>query len=315
MSHRFVLHIALCIHVTDSPSIIPTLIAACIVRVVKSVTIAINIIAPALHVAYTFSDPVGDVVRDVFDILDSVVKAVLDSPLGAVVIILNVLWDVLDLSNLQHTSAAATKRAYDTGQSYLTTSPSGHSFGCIFDVFDSVVELVLHPVLVLIPILLNLLTLMHQQRTACQSCCGTHCHSPVVVMLLLLARLFVTTSVSSLLAVAFTIAALSAIASTITALLAVTAAARVLECPLAVGFVDEQPAALAFVPDGTPWWGDLRWWSLRAASSKDRLAVAFVSTSVAATLTTVTSTAAAAAALMGEFVDEVTEKAGHGCCR
>lgn len=90
--------------INDLPTIIVVAVAlvisALVVGVIHVVAKSVDIVSPALDPANTFSNEASNVVGDIFNILFGVVPAILHTVLGAVVIVLNVLGDVFDFSDL-----------------------------------------------------------------------------------------------------------------------------------------------------------------------------------------------------------------------
>lgn len=84
--------------------VIAFIVSALIVGVVHVVAEPVGIITPALNLADTLSSKSCDVLRDVFDIIHSIIPAVLDSVLGTVVVVFDVLRNIFDLSDLSNKS-------------------------------------------------------------------------------------------------------------------------------------------------------------------------------------------------------------------
>lgn len=80
--------------------VVAFIVSALVVCVVHVVAEPVDIITPALNLADTLSCKSCDVLRDVLDIVHGVVPFVLDTVLGTVVVVLNILRDVFDLSDL-----------------------------------------------------------------------------------------------------------------------------------------------------------------------------------------------------------------------
>jgi hypothetical protein len=80
--------------------VVAFVISALVVGVVHVIAESVNIIAPALNLADTLASETSNVLRHIFDILLGIVPLVLHAILGIVVVVLNVLRDVLDFTNL-----------------------------------------------------------------------------------------------------------------------------------------------------------------------------------------------------------------------
>jgi hypothetical protein len=80
--------------------VVAFVISALIVGVVHVVAESVGIIAPALNLANALSSESCNVLRHILDIIDGIVPLVLHTVLGIVVVVLNVLRDVFDLSDL-----------------------------------------------------------------------------------------------------------------------------------------------------------------------------------------------------------------------
>jgi hypothetical protein len=80
--------------------VVAFVISALVVGVVHVVAESVGIIAPALNLANALSSESCNVLRHILDIIDGIVPLVLHTVLGIVVVVLNVLRDVFDLSDL-----------------------------------------------------------------------------------------------------------------------------------------------------------------------------------------------------------------------
>jgi hypothetical protein len=80
--------------------VVAFVISALVVGVVHVVAESVGIIAPALDLANTLSSKASNVLRYILDIIDGIVPLPLHTVLGIVVVVLNVLGDVFDLSDL-----------------------------------------------------------------------------------------------------------------------------------------------------------------------------------------------------------------------
>jgi hypothetical protein len=80
--------------------VVAFIISALVVGVIYVVTESVSIVSPALDPADTFSSETCNVFRHILYILLGVVPLVLHAVLDTVVVVLNVLRDVFDLSDL-----------------------------------------------------------------------------------------------------------------------------------------------------------------------------------------------------------------------
>ncbi|KAH0194600.1 hypothetical protein KCU70_g344, partial [Aureobasidium melanogenum] len=76
------------------------IVSALVVGVVHVVAESVDIVSPALDSANTVSNKASNVLGHIFDILLSIIPAILHAVLGAVVVVLDVLGDVFDFSDL-----------------------------------------------------------------------------------------------------------------------------------------------------------------------------------------------------------------------
>jgi hypothetical protein len=201
-------------------------------------------------------------------------------------------------------------------EAYLSASPASCILRGILHTVLETVEVALGSVLVFFPVLLDLMTFVHEQCTTSKASCSTHgsvCY--VVVLLLLRLLLFVATV---LLALRGTLVVAASVAAAVS-----TSLARVLESAFAVLLVDEEPAVLAIIPDSAPWRRDLGC-ALASAVALLLTAVALLLAAITLLLTTVSllGTAVVAALIVaallaaastlalaaGELADQVTEQ-------
>jgi hypothetical protein len=80
--------------------VVAFVISALVVGVVHVVAESVGIVSPALDLADTLSSKACNVLRHILDIVDGIVPLVLHTVLGIVVVVLNVLGNVFDLSDL-----------------------------------------------------------------------------------------------------------------------------------------------------------------------------------------------------------------------
>lgn len=80
--------------------VIAFIVSALVVGVVHVVAEPVGIVAPALNLADTLSSKSCNVLRDILDIVHGIIESVFNAVLGTVVVVLNVLRDVFDLSDL-----------------------------------------------------------------------------------------------------------------------------------------------------------------------------------------------------------------------
>jgi hypothetical protein len=80
--------------------IVAFVISALVVGVVHVIAESVGIVTPALDLANTLSSKTSNVLRHILDILLGIVPLVLHAVLGIVVVVLNVLGNVFDLTNL-----------------------------------------------------------------------------------------------------------------------------------------------------------------------------------------------------------------------
>jgi hypothetical protein len=260
--------------------VVAFVISALVVGVIHVVAESVGIIAPALNLANTLSSKASNVLRHILDIIDGIVPLPLHAVLGIVVVVLDILGNVFDLSDLYNKSVC--DRFDNSWEPYLAASPASCVLRSIVDAVLETIKLVLGSVLVFFPVLLDFVTLVHEQCTTSKSSCSTHgsvCY--VVVLLLLRLLLFV----AAVLALGRTLVVAASIAAAVA-----TSLTRVLESAFAVLLVDEEPAVLAIVPDSAPWR-----WDLRCALAR---AVALLLTAVALLLATITLLLAAIALLL-----------------
>jgi uncharacterized membrane protein required for colicin V production len=86
--------------------VVAFIVSALIVGVVHVVAESVSIIAPALNLANTLSSEACNVFRYILYILNAIVELVLDAVLDTVVVVLDVLRDVFDLSDLWRKSVS-----------------------------------------------------------------------------------------------------------------------------------------------------------------------------------------------------------------
>ena len=84
--------------------VVAFIISALIVGVIHIVAESVDIITPALDLADAFSSKSSDVLRNILDIVHSIIPLILNAILGTVVVVLDVLRYVFDLSDLQDES-------------------------------------------------------------------------------------------------------------------------------------------------------------------------------------------------------------------
>jgi hypothetical protein len=258
-----------------------------VVGVVHVIAESVNIIAPALNLADTLSSETSNVLRHIFDILLGIVPLVLHAVLGVVVVVLNVLGNVFDLTDL------CNKLVCDglacSYEAYLATSPASCVLRGILHAVLETVEVAFGSVLVFFPVLLDFVTLVHEQCTTSKSSCSTHGSVCYVVVLLLLRLLLFVTAV--LLALRGTLVVTGSVAAAVS-----TSLARVLESAFAILLVDKEPAVLTVVPDSAPWRWDLGC-ALASAVALLLTAVALLRAAIALLLATVTLLGTAVVAL------------------
>jgi len=85
--------------------VVAFIVSALVVGVVHVVSKSVSIVTPALDLADTLSSKSCNVLRDILDVVHGIIPSILDAVLGTVVVVLNVLRDVFDLSDLGNKSA------------------------------------------------------------------------------------------------------------------------------------------------------------------------------------------------------------------
>lgn len=303
--------------------VVAFIISALVVGVVHVVAESVSVIAPAFNLADTLSGESCNVFRYVLYILNAVVELVLDAVLDTVVVVLDILRNVFDLSNLWN-RLVLDRFTSSREAAYLAACPASCVLRGIVHAVLETIKLILSSVLVFFPVLLDFMALVHEQCTTSKTSCSTHgavCHV-VVLLLLRLLLLFV----AAVLALRRTLVVAASVAAAVAASMA-----RVLESAFAVLLVDEEPAVFAIVPDSAPWRWDLRCALAGAVAllliilllaTITLLAISLLGTAVialrllavvvAALVVTTLLTAATALALVGELVDQVAQQT-HDC--
>jgi hypothetical protein len=269
--------------------IVAFIASALVVGVVHIVAESVGIVSPTLDLADTLSSETSNILRHVLDILLGIVPLVLHAVLGIVVIVLNVLGNVFDLSDLCNKLVCV--RFTKSQESYLAASPSSCILRGILHAVLETVEVALSSVLVFFPVLLDFVTLVHEQCTTSKTSCSTHGSVCYVVVLLLLGLLLLLLVAAVLLALRRTLVVTASIAAAVS-----TSLTRVLESAFAVLLVDKEPAVLTVVPDCAPWRWDLGC-ALASAVALLLTAVALLLATITLLLTTVTLLGTAVIAL------------------
>ena len=143
------------------------LVVVVITRLIPSSIVGvIDVITELLHVADLPSNPASCVLRSILNILDRIVKRILDAILGTIVVLLDVLGDFFDLIDLLY--CVSNEVAFST---CLRT----HLSSCPFrGVLRKVIHIILKLVLIMVPVLFHFFSLVHQKGTTCQSRSRTH---------------------------------------------------------------------------------------------------------------------------------------------